>query len=108
MIESIMSSALNDYYLFIVLIFLVVKFFLFVMLWSWLRIRVSERMQNLTNKLKTNEQPEKRNFLSNSDRLGASDFHSHMLLSDSRKSRLNLYASSTSGTATDLGTSTDE
>ena len=108
MIEWIMSNALNDYYLFIVLIFLVVKFFLFVMLWSWLRIRVSERMQNLTNKLKTNEQPEKRNFLSNSDRLGASDFHSHMLLSGSRKSRLNLYASSTSGTATDIGTSTDE
>ena len=47
-IKQIMDDDVNRYYGFIVLIFFVVKFFLFVVLWSWLRIRVTERMIALT------------------------------------------------------------
>ena len=54
-IENIMNSDVNTYYGFIVMIFFVVKFFLFVVLWSWLRIRVTERMVDLTMKLETND-----------------------------------------------------
>lgn len=54
-IRQIMDDDVNQYYGFIVLIFFVVKFFLFMVLWSWLRFRVTERMIALTNKLKTND-----------------------------------------------------
>lgn len=54
-IESIMDSDVNQYYMFIVLIFFIVKCILFLVLWSWLRIRVTERMMNLTRKLKNND-----------------------------------------------------
>lgn len=56
-----MDDDVKQYYGFIVLIFFIVKFFLFFVLWSWLRFRVTERMIALTNKLKTNDQSEKRN-----------------------------------------------
>jgi hypothetical protein len=49
------NDDVKKYYGYIVLIFFVVKFFLFVVLWSWLRIRVTERMIALTKKLKTND-----------------------------------------------------
>lgn len=61
-IESIMGSDVNRYYLFIVLIFFIVKCVLFLVLWSWLRIRVTERIINLTKKLKNNDQNEQSNF----------------------------------------------
>ena len=54
-IESIMDSDVNQYYMFIILIFFVVKCILFLVLWSWLRIRVTERMMKLTSKLKNND-----------------------------------------------------
>lgn len=57
-----MKDDVNQYYGFIILIFLVVKIILFLVLWSWLRIRVTERMIDLTNKLKTNEQSDKRSY----------------------------------------------
>ena len=54
-ILKIVNDDVKKYYGYIVLIFFVVKFFLFVVLWSWLRIRVTERMIALTKKLKTND-----------------------------------------------------
>ena len=59
-IENIITSDVNTYYLFIVLIFFSGNLILFVVLWSWLRIRVTERMVDLTMKLETNDQSEKR------------------------------------------------
>ena len=61
-ILKIVNDDVKKYYGYIVLIFFVVKFFLFVVLWSWLRIRVTERMIALTKKLKTNDQSEKHNY----------------------------------------------
>ena len=61
-IEYIMDGDVKSYYGFIVLIFIVVKICLFSVLWSWLRIRVTERMIKLTKKLKTTDQQEKGNF----------------------------------------------
>lgn len=61
-IERIMSDDVNQYYQFIVLIFCVVKLFLFCVLWNWLRVKVTARMNSLTFHLQTNEQNDKHNY----------------------------------------------
>ena len=58
-IERIMSEDVNQYYQFIVLIFCVVKLFLFFVLWNWLKIKVTDAMTDLTFHLQTNEQSDK-------------------------------------------------
>ncbi len=55
-IAQIMTDDVNEYYLIIILIFVIVKLFLFCVLWSWLRMRVTDRMIYLTKKLKTSDQ----------------------------------------------------
>ena len=47
-IEQIMDDDVMSYYAFIVIIFLVIKLFLFIVLWSWLKIRVTQRMMDLS------------------------------------------------------------
>ncbi len=51
-----MADDVNEYYLIIIMIFVIVKLSLFCVLWSWLRMRVTDRMIYLTKKLKTSDQ----------------------------------------------------
>ena len=60
-IAQIMADDVNEYYLIIILIFAIVKMSLFCVLWSWLRMRVTDRMIYLTKKLKTSDQADNRN-----------------------------------------------
>ena len=54
-IRQTMRNDVDWYYLFILIIFLIVKFCLFLVLWTWLRIRVTQRMNELIKRLKTND-----------------------------------------------------
>ena len=54
-IERIMTEDVMQYYWIIVIIFVVVKLFLFGVLWGWLKHQVTERMNRLTAKLRTND-----------------------------------------------------
>ena len=50
-IERIMTEDVMQYYGIIVIIFVVVKLFLFCVLWTWLKRSVTKRMNDLTTRL---------------------------------------------------------
>ena len=61
-IALIMNNDVDEYYLYIILIFCLVKLALFCVLWSWLRMRVTDRMIDLTRKLKTSDSSDKHSY----------------------------------------------
>ena len=50
-IQTIMKEDVDHYYEMICIIFIVVNIFLFCVLWTWLRLRVTDRIKLLTTKL---------------------------------------------------------
>ena len=50
-IHNIMKEDVDHYYEMICIIFIVVNIFLFCVLWTWLRLRVTDRIKLLTTKL---------------------------------------------------------
>ena len=53
-IERIIEEDVSQFYYFIFISFIVGNSFLFCVLWTWLRMRVTDRMNLLTMKLQTN------------------------------------------------------
>ena len=64
-IYRIMEGDVDQYYLMICAVFIVVNIILFCVLWTWLRLRVTDRINLLTNKLQSNDQNEKQGYQSN-------------------------------------------
>ena len=61
-IYKIMDEDVSHHYIFILIIFLVGNGCLFCVLWTWLRIRVTDRMKDLKNKIQAGDQNDKHKF----------------------------------------------